>query len=600
MTAPGLPISRIVDVSIVLSPAAAQFPNFDSCLILGTSTQIDTVTRLREFSSALEVAAFFGSNAEETLAANEWFSQVPKPTSLLIGRWAQAASSGQLIGGPVSAANQLLSAWTGITTGAMELKIDGIPYSINGMNFSACVNMNGVAAVIQTALQGALANTLCVWDAIDSRFIITSPTTGVTSSVSLVSLPRATGNILFGGQPANNDTVTINGTVVTFKTAGPVGPQVLIGASLSATIVNLTNFLNASADANIVQGIYTSSPTRLYVEAKTAGAPGNTFTLAASVATPSGATLSGGSGADISVQANIHAAPAYPANGVAPETALQAVIILDDMYSSAWYGLVIPSASDSDTLAVSAYIEADSVLHFFGVTTMDASSLLSTSTTDIIYLLHQLGLKRTMAQYSSSSAYAVVSALARILTTNWDGTQTAITLKFKTEPGVAAESLTLTQVNALEAKNGNVFVKYTNDVAILEQGITPSGQFVDAIIGSDWFATFIQSGVFNALYTNPTKIPQTDAGNHVLSTVIENCCNQAVQNGLVAPGVWNAPGFGQLKQGDTLSKGFYVYTPPVSSQSQEDRDARKSVLFQVAAKYAGAIHSADVVINVNQ
>lgn len=83
-------------------------------------------------------------------------------------------------------------------------------------------------------------------------------------------------------------------------------------------------------------------------------------------------------------------------------------------------------------------------------------------------------------------------------------------------------------------------------------------------------------------------------------TTVEQVCAQGVVNGLLGPGVWNSGGFGALNQGDFLAKGFYVYAPPISTQAQADRAARKSVPIQVAAKLAGAIHSIDVLINVNQ
>jgi hypothetical protein len=110
----------------------------------------------------------------------------------------------------------------------------------------------------------------------------------------------------------------------------------------------------------------------------------------------------------------------------------------------------------------------------------------------------------------------------------------------------------------------------------------------------------VQTDVYNLLYQSTTKIPQTDAGTHQIVNVIEAACVQAVTNGLVAPGVWTAGGFGQLSMGDTLTKGFYVYAPPVATQDQADREARKSVLIQVAAKLAGAIHFVGVIINVNR
>lgn len=83
-------------------------------------------------------------------------------------------------------------------------------------------------------------------------------------------------------------------------------------------------------------------------------------------------------------------------------------------------------------------------------------------------------------------------------------------------------------------------------------------------------------------------------------TTIESRLEQAVTNGLVAPGVWNGDSFGALQSGDTLTKGYYVYAPPVATQSQADREARNSTVIQVAIKLAGAVHATDIIINVNR
>jgi hypothetical protein len=74
--------------------------------------------------------------------------------------------------------------------------------------------------------------------------------------------------------------------------------------------------------------------------------------------------------------------------------------------------------------------------------------------------------------------------------------------------------------------------------------------------------------------------------------------DQSVTNGLVAAGVWNGGPIGQLDSGDTLTKGYYVYAQPISEQAQADREARKAPVIQVACKLAGAVHFADVQINV--
>jgi hypothetical protein len=257
-------------------------------------------------------------------------------------------------------------------------------------------------------------------------------------------------------------------------------------------------------------------------------------------------------------------------------------------------------AADSDVLAIAAYVEADTTTkHFYGVTTQEAGVLVATDTADIAYQLKQLGYNHTAVQYSSSNPYAVVSLLARILTTNWSANNTTITLMYKQEPGIVPETLNVTQVNNLEAKNCNVFVKYNNNTAIIEMGTSASGQFIDTIIGLDWLALTLQANWYAALYASPTKIPQTDAGMHDLATVPTNTCLEAVNNGLIAPGTWNSGGFGQLSQGQFLAQGFYVYQPSVNSQSETQRQTRVSVPFQIAVKLAGAVQTIDGTILVN-
>jgi hypothetical protein len=121
----------------------------------------------------------------------------------------------------------------------------------------------------------------------------------------------ASGSIAFTSQPADGQTVTIQGTAVTFKTSGATGAQVNIGPTLGDTLTALATFLNGSADANLVLMKYAVDPpspggagqgsgaNTLLVGVKAVGTAGNAYTLATTVsgATVSGATLSGGTAA---------------------------------------------------------------------------------------------------------------------------------------------------------------------------------------------------------------------------------------------------------------------------------------------------------------
>lgn len=288
--------------------------------------------------------------------------------------------------------------------------------------------------------------------------------------------------------------------------------------------------------------------------------------------------------------------------GYAAETLAEAVAALANQ-SGAWYGLCVAASvvpADSDVLAVAAFIEGTGQSRIYGHTIQNPAALDAANTNDLASQLKALAYKRTFTQYSSSNAYAVASIFGRAFTVQFQGSNTTITLKFKQEPGIAAERLTVSQAAALAGKNVNVFVAYNNDTAIIQEGVMSNGYFFDEVHGTDWLQNDVQTAVYNLLYTSPTKIPQTDAGVNQILTTINARLDQAVRNGLVAPGVWNAPGFGALSQGDTLESGYYTFAPPVATQSQADREARKAPVIQCAIKLAGAIHFTDIIINVNR
>lgn len=397
----------------------------------------------------------------------------------------------------------------------------------------------------------------------------------------LVCAPLAAANLLPATWAAINNgnfSVDINGVTV------PVNGVDFTGvANLNAVADKITA---AMAGATCV---YDAVYQRFEFESAAAGVGSSISFLSAGAATDisgmlGGQALQGG----------------YVADGIDAETAVAAATLFDAQFGQTWYALQIPGGVDADHLAVAAYVEASNNKHIYGVTTQDPASKSSVSVTDIGYLLKAAGYRRTTVQYSSSNGYAVASLLGRILTTDYNGQNTVITLMYKDEPGITAESLTESDADALQAKNVNVFVAYNNDTAIVQYGTMASGDYVDEVTGTDWLAVTLMTALYNVLFTSPTKIPQTDQGIHTLVTTCESVCSQAANNGLLGEGIWNSNGFGTLASGDFLPKGFYVYAAPVASQSQADRAARKAPPIQIAAKLAGAVHSVDVTINVNR
>lgn len=510
----GLPVARLINVSLSLSSAIAGFANLNSTVLMGESDVIDTTQRIEAFSSLSAIGSAFGSTSPEYLAAQSYFSQSPPPTTVYIGRWAHTAGAGRLIGIPLNAQQQQISNFNTITAGAFHIQFNGAGpgYDVRNINLTGATNLNAVASIIQTAMRG---------------------TTGVGAC-----------------------TVTWDGS--SFHLLGPN-----VGAGF--TVQPMTD----------------------------AAAPAHTYL---------GPLL----GLDTAQNPQSHP-------GFAAESLLQAVQALDQQ-ATYYYALntdACPDAQPSDNEAVAAYIEAsaaNSLPHIYCFTCQDPNATVPTATTDVGAVLNASGYERTFVQYSSTSKYAACSEIALFMTVNLEGNNTMISAAYKQEPGITPESLSTNAANSLDSKGYNYYAMFNNGVPVLVNAcmicteIFPGGGadevYIDEIFGADGLANAIQTDYFN-LMTSVSKLPQTDAGSHLGATAIESACDQFVTNGYLGPGVWNATGFGQIATGSFLPKGYYVYTPPIATQPQAARAARQSVPYQVAAKTAGAIHTAYIQVTVN-
>jgi hypothetical protein len=607
-----LPVSRLINVSVNLGAAPAVGRAFNQLCIAGDSNVISGAERLRSYGGLSEVANDFGLLAPEYLAASLYYSQVPAPNQTLqIGRWLATASSGFNLGAILSPLQQVLANWTAITAGAFKIAIDGASQeALSSLNFSAVTNLNGVASVINGALTGAI----CTWTG--TAFKITSNSTGPGAAAS--------GTITMSANPAAADTLTVNGTVITFVASSPVGNQVVIGGTAAITFQSLLTFLQQSTDSNIDQATYQNlSGQVITVTAKVLGTAGNSFTLAKSSSglAVSGADLSGGSmpssvgfatspasGTDISAMLGLTAALSQEiANGFAAESPAACALALTNA-SSAFYGLTFAAQTTITTaqyLAVCGFIEGLDLTRMFGVTTQDTASLSPLVSNDLGSLMSAGAYDQSFIQYSSSSPYAAASLFGRMFSVDFTAQNSTINLMYKQEPGVDAEDLQSGQANALEAKNINAFVGYDNDTAIIQYGVLSSGNFIDEIWGLDWLQNALQTVVYNLLYTATTKIPQTDAGQNQLTNACASVCgNQpggAVYNGLFGPGTWESSTvFGSLQTGQFLPLGYYIYSPSVESQSESDRATRVAPPIQIAGKLEGAFQGADVIVTANR
>jgi len=262
-----------------------------------------------------------------------------------------------------------------------------------------------------------------------------------------------------------------------------------------------------------------------------------------------------------------------------------------------WYGVVpigrvqsgsFAAPTMSDITGAAATVEAlvPSTIMF---ATVDNATMTS---------LKGLSYRRTLGVVSTNTNIAV-AVLGWAMGANTGLVNSAFTLKFKQLVGVPVDTLTEAQVSDAKAVFGNVYINRGATYNWFEDGTMADGTWFDEMINLDMLANYIQLSVCDLL-NKTTKVPQTEAGmTQIINSFIPDL-ERAVRIGFAAPGIWNAPGFLTLEQGDAIEKGYLVLSEAIDDQAPADREARKAPPIYIALKLAGAIHYVVIQINVNR
>lgn len=161
---------------------------------------------VRSFASADAVKAFFGAASAEYAIAQVYFlgfdNSTIKPGTLYFAPYLDADRAAWLQSGSMAAVSLTeLQALTGILT----ISINGVAKTSTSINLAAATSFSNAASLIDA---GFVAGDVAVtWDAVNSTFLFTSPTTGALSTMSFATgtlsaglmLTSATGAILSQG-----------------------------------------------------------------------------------------------------------------------------------------------------------------------------------------------------------------------------------------------------------------------------------------------------------------------------------------------------------------------------------------------------------------
>lgn len=200
----------------------------------------------------------------------------------------------------------------------------------------------------------------------------------------------------------------------------------------------------------------------------------------------------------------------------------------------------------------------------------------------------------------SDALVMMASYAGRGLSTDFSGSNTTQTMHLKDLLGVQPDpSMTQTLLNLCLAAGADTYVSLQGVAKVFTSG---KNSFFDQVYNLQWFIGALQVAGFNYLAEASTKIPQTENGMNGLKGAYRQVCEQAVTNQYSAPGQWNsATTFGNQSDffQNISQRGYYIFSVPISQQSQTDREARKAPLVQIALKEAGAVQSSSVIVNIN-
>jgi hypothetical protein len=181
-----IPASAIVRVSPGVISAGGS-PLSLNGLILTTSTRTP-IGAVVPFSSADSVSAYFGPTSTEAALAAVYFSgfdnATQSPGKLYFAQYVQTTPVAAYVRGTSLAAMALNTLKT--VSGSLTVTIDGVAKTAASLNLTAVTSFSAGATAIGTAL-GLSGGQACTFDSVTQAFVITSGTTGATSTITLAT-----------------------------------------------------------------------------------------------------------------------------------------------------------------------------------------------------------------------------------------------------------------------------------------------------------------------------------------------------------------------------------------------------------------------------
>lgn len=320
----------------------------------------------------------------------------------------------------------------------------------------------------------------------------------------------------------------------------------------------------------------------------------------------------------------------FPTDAVTGQMATKIFSQTPNILTGGGYLVVIPLLTD-ETIK-EAVIRTKDLVQYFGILTdtiignsdiSDAASTVQalnkmlflakkteadvTATTGIADIVRLAGYSKTrilpyLTDATTDTASVLYSAAyaGRALSTDFTGSNTTQTMHMKDLVGILPDlAMTQTIFEKAKAAGADTYCSFQGVPKVFSTG---ANKFFDEVYNLCWLVGALEVAGFNFLAQTNTKIPQSEKGVDGLKGAYRSVLEQSITNQYAASGSWNSPDtFGDLADfhRNINERGYYIYSLPVNQQSQADRAARKAPLVQIAVKAAGAVHSSNVIVNIN-
>lgn len=239
-------------------------------------------------------------------------------------------------------------------------------------------------------------------------------------------------------------------------------------------------------------------------------------------------------------------------------------------YTNDFWAVCPVGIGDADLQKLAEFIETVEPGVFMDVASTKISDTVITGQYERTRVIHQ----------TYDTDYANVGEMAAMLS----HAPGSATFQFLNIPGLEAQALTQSEINAMEKNNTACYVSLYGNSCVYG-GKTVSGEWADTILFKDWLIDRIQRKV-SGLFIKLDKVPYTDAG----ITMIQSNMISALEEGRTAGGIAED----ETDDDGNITPGFTTSVPRGRSLDEAKRAHRVLESCTFEARLAGAIHSVTV------